>query len=377
MTRRIGILTLPLHNNYGGILQASALYEYMVSAGYETTLLERKPRKSIKGRIAQFIAGFLPEKFLDAGKYLFNNEKLLELKIISSNNRFIKQFIPRTSGSLFTTINLHRAINKLGIEAVIVGSDQVWRPDYLPPNSLGDYFLGFVEGTSARRISYAASFGHGDWRHPEHTSEVSTLLSRFDAVSVREASGLDICDDMFGRRDAVHVLDPTLLVDPAFYDRVADARSVKTNPVLFEYILDYDGAVPKIGQKVAEILWTRYSVQSVALDSKETMLGIGGWVRSIMDADFVVTDSFHGMVFSIIFQKNFIALVNHKRGADRFASLAGMLGLDDRLIYGASWSQAREIATRPIDYSAVSVRLEALRERSRVFLRNALGSSRA
>ncbi len=270
---------------------------------------------------------------------------------------------------------MRRAVDKFGLSAIVVGSDQVWRPDYVPQDSLSDYFLGFVEGTRARRVSYAASFGHGDWRFPEHTTEVSYLLSRFDAVSVREASGLDICRDVFGLDDAVHVLDPTLLVDRAFYNRVAAAPTDRTAKVLFEYILDHDGCTPTIGEEVAASLGDIYSVRSVALDAGGSLPGVGDWVRAIMDADFVMTDSFHGMVFSIIFRKNFLAVVNHKRGADRFISLAHMLGLGDRLIDGSSRDQARELAARPIDYAAVSSRLEALKARSREFLTAALAGS--
>lgn len=373
MARRVGLLTLPLHKNYGGILQAAALYEYLTTSGFETVLLERGIRKSWKNAVAQFLARTPSAIILGAGSRIFRHEKFHALQSFISNHRFIWRFLPRRSGPIHDSAGMRHAIDRLGLDIIIVGSDQVWRQDYLPPDALSDYFLGFAEGTSARRVSYAASFGHAGWRYPEHTDEVSALLSRFSAVSVREASGVGICSDVLGRGDAVHVLDPTLLVDPAFYKRVADAPTAKTGKVLFEYILDHDGEVPTIGEDVAASLWSEYEICSVALEVGGALPGVGGWVRAIMDADFIVTDSFHGMVFSIIFQKDFIALVNHKRGADRFISLVGLLGLEDRLLAENSRSHAREISARPIDYSAVSVRLELLRERSRDFLRNALG----
>ncbi|WP_300572699.1 polysaccharide pyruvyl transferase family protein [Phenylobacterium sp.] len=370
-------MTLPLHKNYGGILQVAALYEYMTASGVEVVLLERGVRKSWKNAAAKFLARLPLDIIVGAGSRLVRNEKLYALQNFISNHRFIWKFLPRRSGPLLDSADMRHAIDRLGLDMIIVGSDQVWRQDYLPPDALPDYFLGFAEGTRARRVSYAASFGHGGWRYPELTAEVSTLLSRFSAVSVREASGVDICRDVLGRGDAVHVLDPTLVVDPAFYERVADAPTTKTGKVLFEYILDHDGEAPTIGEDVADSLWTEYSVCSVALEEGGALPGIGGWVRAIMDADFIMTDSFHGMVFSIIFQKDFVALVNHKRGADRFTSLAGLLGLEDRLLAGSSRSQAREIAARPIDYSAVSARLKLLRERSCDFLRDALAGGEA
>lgn len=372
MVSRVGILTLPLYNNYGGILQAAALYEYISSLGYHVVRIERYDKETIKRKYTRVISRYMPDKLLKSLAKIIKNEKLSNFLILTSNHRFIRKFLPIRSGFLFSSKDVQEAIIKFDLDAVVVGSDQVWRPDYLPPESLFDFFLGSAEATRARRISYAASFGHSGWRHPEHTTQVSNLLSRFDAISVREASGVDICRNVFGRGDAVHVLDPTLLVDPAFYNRLAEAPNVRTNSVLFEYILDRDGAEPTIGEEVAASLWDHYSVQSVTLDSKEALPGIGGWLRSIMDADFVMTDSFHGMVFSIIFQKNFIAVVNHKRGADRFTSLVSLLGLEDRLIDRTSKSQAFEIAARPIDYSSVAIKLETLRERSQAFLRTAL-----
>lgn len=387
MTKRVGLLTLPLLTNYGGILQAAALYQYLTALGMEVVFLERALRKSRAHGVGLALVGLVPSALLSSrsvkegdaeDRSLHTRLKRLRrvkdhLPKIRAQRPFIHRFIPRRSGPLYSSQEMRHAVSEFGLEAVIVGSDQVWRPDYLLEGALSDYFLGFAEGTPARRVSYAASFGHGAWRFPDRTAEVSRLLSGFSAVSVREASGVEICRDVFGRGDAVQVLDPTLIVDPAFYDRLADAPTVKSGKVLVEYILDFDLGNPTIGNEVAASLWDdTYSVRSLILDSERSPLGIGGWVRAFMDADFIMTDSFHGMVFSILFKKNFIVIVNHKRGADRFTSLAGLFGLEDRLIDGTSRSQALEIAARPIDYDSVSARLDTLRERSRAFLRKAL-----
>lgn len=386
MPIRLGLLTLPFNKNYGGILQAAALYEYLTENGAEVVLLERARPMSRTRALATALLQVIPEDtslgavgrglasafrgVLEQSHWMSNKAHALRRYV--SNERFVRNYIPVRSGRLNSSEDMRVAIGEWKLDAIVVGSDQVWRPDYVPSGSLPDFFLGFTSGTAVRCISYAASFGHSEWRYPSHTAEVAGLLSRFSAVSVREASGLAVCRDVFGRGDAVHVLDPTLLVDPSFYERVADAPIAKTGKVLFEYILDQVAGAPSIRTDLAASLSDTYLVRSVALGEESSLLSIGGWVRAVMDADFVLTDSFHGMVFSIIFKKDFIAVVNQKRGADRFTSLASLLGVEDRLVAVISGAQAREIAAQPIDYSAVSARLEVLRERSRAFLRDAL-----
>lgn len=101
-------------------------------------------------------------------------------------------------------------------------------------------------------------------------------------------------------------------------------------------------------------------------------IDVPGWLRAFMDADFVVTDSFHGCVFSIIFKKNFIAILNEDRGADRFTSLLDQLGLRDRLVTNPTSEKLRELAMQPIDFAPVDAKLKELRARSAAFLQEAL-----
>jgi len=387
MPSRVGLLTLPLHKNYGGILQAAALYKYLTSCGVEVVLLERAQPKTWLRRAATAISWALPKVHgvvegngaisIAVASVLTRNKRISRktdaLRRLLSNQRFIEEFLPTRSGLLRNSNEMRRAIGRFNLDAVIVGSDQVWRPDYMPDGAVRDFFLGFAEGTPVRLISYAASFGHGQWHYRGYTSEVADLLSRFTAVSVRESSGVEICRDVFGRSGVVHAADPTLLVDPGFYNEVAVPPTTKSGKVIFAYILDQNVGARSIVGEVAASLTEAYSVRSVDLGEESSLLSIGGWVRSIMDADFVITDSFHGMVFSIIFRKNFLAIVNQKRGADRFTSLANILGLEERLIDTKSMTRVGELAVRPIDHDAVALRLQAHREKSRNFIRDAVG----
>ena len=108
-------------------------------------------------------------------------------------------------------VNDFNALNPNDFDAFIVGSDQVWRRLYMP--DIYREYLSFAEGWNVRRISYAASFGTEEWEYsPLETTECRRLLQKFDAVSVREASGVSLCKKHFGV-EAVHVVDPTLLLD--------------------------------------------------------------------------------------------------------------------------------------------------------------------
>ena len=211
--RQAGILTLSLNANFGGIIQAVALSHWLTSRGWETTLLNRRRPVSRLQALALPILAYLP----------FQNIRGIRHRETARRRHlpFINRHFTRRSPILRSSADMERTVKTQGIEAVIVGSDQVWQIKYLNRNLVPDFFLGFGGDDAFRRISYAASFGVGTWNFPEQTETVSKLLARFDAVSVREASGVDICRDDLGRGDAQHVLDPTLLVDPAFHRSVA------------------------------------------------------------------------------------------------------------------------------------------------------------
>src|SRR5690606_30541311 len=120
--------------------------------------------------------------------------------------------------------------------AVVVGSDQVWRPRYSP--NIYNFFLDFLKNNSTiKKVAYAASFGTEDWEYTEEqTREARELIKHFNAVSVRESSGVLLCDKYLNRKDAVHVLDPTLLLKAEDYNQLIN--KTKKEIGLFTYVLD-------------------------------------------------------------------------------------------------------------------------------------------
>lgn len=391
MTRRIGLLTLPLYTNYGGIIQAVALYQYLMSIGKDVVLLERGPYKSPQYHAAMLMATKLaPNRLLaspaiDHGRTTASGRESWmvrrldsALRAIKFNKRkavhrpFIEGHIPKRTGPLTTSAALAEAVERFDLEGLVVGSDQVWRMRYQPTDAVADYFLGFCPDRKIRRVAYAASFGVGKWEHPQHTQTARELLKNFNAISLREDSGVEILQSEFGRYDAEHVLDPTLLVDPAFYEAIAAPSPPKVGGVILEYLLDSPPGLERFRTNLKKTLGSDHVVRSLVLDSGVNPIDVPSWIRAFMDADFVITDSYHGTIFSIIFRKNFISIVNKDRGAERFSSLLSMLELNDRMIEGENFDTANYLYEKQINYENVYSIIHALRSKSAEFIYKAL-----
>ena len=199
-------------------------------------------------------------------------------------------------------------------------------------------------------------------------------------MSVREASGVDLCKRYLGVK-AQHVLDPTLLLDRADYERlVANEHETQRDGSLFCYILDKAANKQQVIELAAKAtalqpFYTMPELEptpaNMARDIEACVFpAVTTWLRSFMDAKMVVTDSFHGCVFSIIFNKPFWVIGNAERGMARFKSLLSQFGLEERMI------SAQDIATtnwqKPIDWQRVNAQRDVLRAESLHFLLNCL-----
>ncbi len=365
MSRRIGLLTLPLHSNYGGIIQVAALCAYVKELGFQPVLLRKEHQKTAwKSAVIELLKRIPGQNI---GNY---RSQFLKL---GRHAKFMEMFLAEQSKASHSPAQLAAESQRLGFESVIVGSDQVWRLDYIDDGAYDAYFLSFLQDTPIRRISYAASFGTDQWTDETKIKPVSELLAGFHAVSVREDTGVALCRDCFSRADALHVLDPTLLVERCFYDGVIAALAPgRSDGGLYAYVLDRSTAK----QAIITAVQDAEGLATVTVAEPETDLegyvNMGEWMRRFRDADFVVTDSYHGMIFSIIHEKQFIAIGNSGRGLTRFTSLLGLLGLQGRLVDAASGVPATGGTLAKIDYTAVNARIGELRAASRAFLADAL-----
>ena len=353
------ILTHPPTCNYGGILQAVALQETVQSAGVSCKVLEYEANdrltwrcnRSMGVRVKDLISfmgsrmGIFRKRIPDAYVHLFFSpfkRKFMHLQHLNGNRAQLSELVNDTS--------------------FIVGSDQVWRGEYARLiESLPFFFLNFATQKQRQRsIAYAASFGSDEWEGtPEETAECARLLRDFKVVSVREHSGIRICRDVFGVK-AVQMPDPTLLLEQEDYNRLIRrwrTKSTKT-PFMAVYLLDKTAEKTELVQALSQCtgLYPQHLMPHPGAEKlmDRLPLSIPQWLRFIRDSESVLTDSFHGCVFSIIFNKPFVCLGNANRGSARFDSLLGTFGLQDRLVTNPSPGKIQKLINTPIDWERVN-----------------------
>lgn len=383
---KIAILTLPLIDNYGGILQCYALQTVLEGMGHQVTVLDRRWSGSGSGLILRKLGSFskcLLRKFVLGQKdivlmapwvedYHIHKRSEAEERGMKEIRRFVRENIHLTK-PLRSSKELAKWVRRCGFDCIVVGSDQVWREIYSP--DIEDFFLGFLPEDDKRfKITYAASFGTADSPISEaHLANCVRLAKRFDALSVRERSGVEILKETFDL-EARLVLDPTLLLSAEQYR--FPVESERTGGVV-SYILDETDDKDSIIGQVAKNLGlkeTKVRISTRSADA-DTLLkpSVEEWLASFASADFVVTDSFHGCVFSIINHKPFIAIANKDRGLERFTSLLGSFGLQDRMIFDSEeFDRKKLMLLHPVDYESVNAQRHELVRGSLEYLVEAL-----
>ena len=367
---RIGIITQPLHTNYGGLLQNYALQQALKRLGHEPVTLDQGNTSTPQWRIiASCIKTFLLRLIGKGGKRQYPSRITNERKayIRQYTNRFIEKYIAHTEPFKYAEEFRSYTINHQ-LDALVVGSDQVWRPMY-NQNVLCSFF-DFAKGLNLKRLAYAASFGVDYWEfNQQQTERAQELIRDFNAVSVREHSGIDLCRKYLGC-DAVHVLDPTMLLDKEDYIRLVEEENEPISKGnLFTYILDESDEKICIIEKVASEL-NLQPFTSMPKNRTDVFPPVTQWLRAFMDAKFVVCDSFHGAVFSIIFNKPFLIIGNKERGMTRFNSLLDTFELHNRMIDNISDLHA--IISNPIDWEKVNRIREEMKTYSIQFLKSNL-----
>lgn len=376
---RIGIMTLPMNRNYGGNLQAFALMQSLRKLGHSPVLLNRRHNPTPDGPAPDETA---PNETGDPAQTaqppLYGGAVGLGKNI--PNRAFVEQHLAPISQVFHSSAAMRRQSPRYGFDAVITGSDQVWRPRYAK-DALPDFFLGFLDHADrrTRRISYAASFGSEKNEYsPKDRAMAARLLRGFDAVSVREDSAVGMCRKMFGV-EARHVLDPTMLLTKEDYiGLLAGKPRSPAAGQLLAYVLDASpGKLELIGKIATSLSIEPRSTNGQPLGLVDTLKTTGGdksvegWLAAFRDAAYVATDSFHGVAFSIIFNKPFVAYGNPARGLARFKSLLKLVGLEDRLVV-TSEGVTIDAFLRPVDWDRVNERLAVLRAQSLSFLTDAL-----
>ena len=364
---KIGLLTLTPSHNYGGILQTVALYSYLESLGHEIILIDSRVVPIWRKLII---------KVLEITPFQnIKNKRELKLKP-SQLTPFVKEHLPNVSERIYHSAHLKQLVEKNKFDAIVVGSDQVWRYQYIKGKDYSVYFLNFKVDFPVKKIAYAASFGNDIWEAPAEIEKIKTLMKEFNAVSVREKSGIDLCRDLFDFKDGKYVLDPTMLVGDEFYEKfiVGDVSAVAKTPIVV-YILDENDSKTEIVNSVANNKSTaNKSLPIVNLSEKYNgkFYSVEDWLSNIKNANFVITDSFHGMLFSILFKKQFLVIGNQQRGLTRVTSFLSIVGLESRLFLPEKSFDLEGAINSIIDYENITLEIEKLRAISRQFLLDAL-----
>ena len=365
---RIGVLTLNLNYNYGGILQAYALTTVLGQYGHEVILVQRKRHFSLWMNIRRFI-GLL----LNRESSFFENIQSLETR------KFINKNIPKCTERL-SDKQLRCFCDSQRMDAMVVGSDQIWRRW----RRMYDYsaFLDFcVDYPHLKRIAYGVSFGLEQWQYsPSETKQIKDLVSIYDSVSVREQSGILLCRQYLDVK-AQWVLDPTMLLDTKIYmSLITEKLCSKGKQELVSYFLGSKSTNELMARIYAEEHEMKY--RSLSVKSPANIVNVLSnisrciwppveeWLSGIINADIVVTDSFHGTVFAILFHRPFVVISNDERGNARLVSLLNMFEMDN-LIFNLN-DKIKEIKKENYDWKKVDAIIKDMKEKSLHFLKENL-----
>ena len=381
---KIGIITIQNVNNYGAELQSCALCRKLRALGYDAEVIN-------------YLFGIHPKHIFDGEKRTIpiSIKQIVKVKLLPivqdmfcmfykenkkiRNQRFddFHASFNRLSDTVFPSVkSLYNA--EFNYDVICVGSDQVW--NYLKGYSLEPFFASF-DKKGIKKISYGSSIGLSSLSK-EAESVFKKSLSVFSSLSVREQQASDILKNILNR-DVEVVLDPTLLLNSKEWLDVAKFDMCPTNKYLLVYIVTIKPCnyvlelarhiARKRNLQIVRICRDAYPEHS-GNDIQEIMTaGPSDFVGLFSRAEFVVTNSFHGTVFSINFSKPFYSVIkNHHSTNSRLTNILKKLGLDNRIIpVGSSLPEISDI-----DYSVPSERLEEERVHSVEYLRKALNENK-
>jgi len=268
--------------------------------------------------------------------------------------------------SVYSIENLKELNNDKDV--FVCGSDIVWNPEY--NRGLSAYYLDFAK---KYKFSYAASFGKSNFSE-EDFPEIGRRLSSFNAISVREKKSEEIAQKSIDRDISV-VVDPVLLLEKDEWSQIAE-KDNKNVRYIFVYAVGMSKTLKAFVQKLREqtslpVVWSAGNPKAVIEQGKLQVQTPQRWLQLIRDAEYVVTDSFHGTAFSVLFQRNVFTVVKGKvdEGFNiRMNDFLNSVGLSQRIFNAVP----EKIDCKAPDYSIVDSNLEKMKAHSLAFLRENL-----
>ena len=329
------LMTTYAYPNYGGIITSYALYKLVQSLGFNPIMV--------------------------------NNSNKTNYNVFSEN--FTKRHLKQTKENLYSVYN-HEPINNYG-NTIIVGADCNWSPFF---HGKSTYYLLPWANNMSKKISYATSFGTETFINNKYQFDTELALvykyylNKFDRISVRENSGVDLLKNLF-EIEGTQVLDPVFLFDKNFYfnelikkfDKYQDKNYIGC--YLFALTKDQEKTINKIANGL------NLNIEKCGL---QVTSEIEEWLSLIYNSNLFITNSFHGLCFAIIFNRNFICISNKAIGNTRFLSVLKLLNLENRLLVDIEQIENRPDLFEPIDWEKVNSILEKEKEKSLKWLKEAL-----
>lgn len=342
---KIGLITYHYSQNYGAVMQTYATCRILKEMGHEVEIINI--RQLEKRKLRHLI--FIPK---------YRNFK-----------NFMKKFYPKQT-PLIQTIKELRDI-EFDYDCLMVGSDQVWNPMISLDKCLA-YFLDFGK-SNIKRISYASSFGISQWPQNDSvlTRNVTKALDKFDAISTREKTGQELLKKTF-KKESQLVVDPTLLHEN--YNEITGNIEETDNIVCYLLNRTNDQIrashfIKKELNKKTQIITSVYPILGLDWIYPPS---IEDWIKYIGGAKLVITDSFHGIVFSLIYRRNFVVIAVNNGRNSRLIDLLKMVGLENRYFTSFEDIRKNNIYKTDIDYTNISLILETKSKESIAFLHNNL-----
>ena len=364
--KKIGIITVHRNVNYGANLQAYASCKYINNLGFDAEIIDYYPKEIDKDN---YLFSWLKHSY-DCGKSksIFHNLKLIIALILSApdKNKRLKSFYAFRKNHCKQSVKYENFddIANGGYTDVVCGSDQVWNPDIT--DGINPFYFGDILGVT-NKISYAASLGKAEYNETDEQKAVE-LIRNIDYVSVREEKSVDYIKSISGKK-VIDVCDPVFLLEKEEYEKIAQPIKVK-EPYLLVYSVISNPQMLSVAKKYAEQngLTLVEICQNKNRRSKHLQLSAATpeeFLGAINNAETVITNSFHGTAFSIIFNKNFYVFDNKLRKG-RISNLLSKAGLENRIVE----DEIKEL--EPIDYDKVNNSLGVFIDSSKEFLLTAL-----
>lgn len=351
---KIGILTYHCAHNYGAVLQCYALQSYLRSLGHEVFVVDYKPSYFHYGLFVWYKwLSANPVKLIN--KLLFQTKTFfVQLKRFAAFEEFIKKYIAPQS--------MDFASNESDIDCFIFGSDQIWRQN---GESFDPIFWGdFNAAKGAKLVSYAASMGKNSLTIRQQ-NQIQKWLERFDSIAVRESSLKDLLSPLI-KKDIQIVVDPTLLLCSNDWDRIAKCPNY-SKPYILIYQVIENPVTLRLANEAAKELNAEIIELAAKIDDRKSNHKMvydaspNEFIGWIAHASFVVTTSFHGTAFSLIYQRPFISIKQHRLSDLRIQSILETFALPERFVDCENGNWKKSYVERPkIDFSAVKYSIQYL-----------------